>query len=455
MGTLAVIEAREGLQVEGEVMPQLEGVTISVLDESSGQVMTTVSTRSDGKYTAGPLYDDTSYKLFAHKDGYNFKHTGDGVFRAIELSSIKIRVIDQDSDKPLQGVLLSLSGDQYRNHNATDTTGTWNFADLFAGSYHLRPLLKEYVFDPSPLNIEVKEGETTTFTLKATRVSYSCFGSVRSLNGAAEKHVVVEALGQEGEQEQTIADANGKFRLRGLTPGHKYTVRVVKGGEGEAVIERAAPASETFTMVAADHHGLMFVIFRAMTRFELSGLVQTSDEEVDSLIVQLAHADKQHEVFKSCAVPLSRYFEFSDLAEGEYTVSLHSTRIKKDRHKWDVVATSSSVSLGLGASKPAKPLQLSFQSSRRVVNEDIQSSSFGTFVLLAVVVFLMVNRELSLQLAAWVVERSQSATPEGVVGHHRRSNSKGDSSGGGMRKSNSKGDLKSNSKKNRTSNSSQ
>ena len=44
------------------------------------------------------------------------------MFRAIELSSITIQVQDL-SGTPLQGVLLSLSGDQYRNHNATDAAG--------------------------------------------------------------------------------------------------------------------------------------------------------------------------------------------------------------------------------------------------------------------------------------------------------------------------------------------
>ena len=102
-----------------------------------------------------------------------------------------------------------------------------------------------------------------------------------------------------------------------------------------------------------------------MTRFELTGMVRTSDEEIDSLEVQLAHADKLNEVFKSCTVPLSRYFEFSDLAEGEYSVSLHSTRIK-DQSKWNIDGTSSIVSLGIDAPKPAKPLELSFKSSRKV-----------------------------------------------------------------------------------------
>ena len=65
-------------------------------------------------------------------------------------------------------------------------------------------------------------------------------------------------------------------------------------------------------------------------------------------------------------MPLSRYFEFSDLAEGEYTVSLHTSRTNKDKGKWDVVATSASVSLGKDAPNPAKPLELSFKSSRKV-----------------------------------------------------------------------------------------
>eukprot|EP00658_Telonema_sp_P-2_P040662 TRINITY_DN29078_c0_g1_i3.p1 TRINITY_DN29078_c0_g1~~TRINITY_DN29078_c0_g1_i3.p1 ORF type:complete len:553 (+),score=157.15 TRINITY_DN29078_c0_g1_i3:79-1737(+) len=87
---VGAIQARTGLQVNGEVRPPLGGVTITVLDQVSSTVMTSVMTSSDGRYTAGPLYDNQSYKLMAHKHGFNFKHEGGGVFRAIELSQIAI-----------------------------------------------------------------------------------------------------------------------------------------------------------------------------------------------------------------------------------------------------------------------------------------------------------------------------------------------------------------------------
>ena len=53
--------------------------------------------------------------------------------------------------QPLQGVLLSLSGDGYRNNNATQADGKFTFSALSAGGYFLRPLLKEYLFEPSSL----------------------------------------------------------------------------------------------------------------------------------------------------------------------------------------------------------------------------------------------------------------------------------------------------------------
>jgi len=52
---------------------------------------------------------------------------------------------------PLQGVLLSLSGEGYRNNNATAEDGRFQFSALSAGIYFLRPLLKEYLFEPSSM----------------------------------------------------------------------------------------------------------------------------------------------------------------------------------------------------------------------------------------------------------------------------------------------------------------
>lgn len=65
----------------------------------------------------------------------------------------------------------------------------------------------------------------------ATRVAYSVYGTVRSLNRDAEASVVVEAgvVDQSGRSEpveETLSDSNGDYRLRGLSPGKQYRIRV-------------------------------------------------------------------------------------------------------------------------------------------------------------------------------------------------------------------------------------
>ena len=45
-------------------------------------------------------------------------------------------------------MLLSLSGDDYRNNDVTGNDGVLKFESLFPGSYYVRPMLKEYEFSP-------------------------------------------------------------------------------------------------------------------------------------------------------------------------------------------------------------------------------------------------------------------------------------------------------------------
>jgi hypothetical protein len=62
------------------------------------------------------------------------------------------------------------------------------------------------------------------------------FGSVRALNGQPERGVTLEAVpedsGSNSITEEAQTDEEGKFRLRGLQTGARYSVRVrVTAGE--------------------------------------------------------------------------------------------------------------------------------------------------------------------------------------------------------------------------------
>jgi hypothetical protein len=106
-----------------------------------------VLTSTEGKYEVGPLYDDKQYRVGAEKEGFKFQETAGG-FKALKLGSIVVKVLDQDK-APVNGVLLSLSGSGYRNNNVTQQQGVFSFLSLYPGEYYLKPLLKEYIFEPA------------------------------------------------------------------------------------------------------------------------------------------------------------------------------------------------------------------------------------------------------------------------------------------------------------------
>ena len=159
----------------------------------------------------------------AEKEG--FVITGpdaDQVFLAHKLAQVIVQVSDNADGASLQGVLLSLSGgESYRRNSVTNEEGSLIFNSLSPGEYFLRPMMKEYRFDPPFKMITVAEGASINVKLSGTRVAFSAYGTVTSLNGQPEPGVIVEAQGQSecnNLQEEAITEDNGNFRIRGLEP---------------------------------------------------------------------------------------------------------------------------------------------------------------------------------------------------------------------------------------------
>jgi len=67
----------------------------------------------------------------------------------------------------LQGVLLSLSGgESFRRNSQTGADGKMTFSSLSPGEYFLRPMMKEYRFEPHSKMITVEEGATVNEQFK-------------------------------------------------------------------------------------------------------------------------------------------------------------------------------------------------------------------------------------------------------------------------------------------------
>eukprot|EP01127_Copromyxa_protea_P023042 TRINITY_DN8529_c0_g1_i1.p1 TRINITY_DN8529_c0_g1~~TRINITY_DN8529_c0_g1_i1.p1 ORF type:complete len:996 (-),score=239.24 TRINITY_DN8529_c0_g1_i1:43-3030(-) len=250
---LAVVKGRPGLSLSGKVTPAVAGVSVSVFSEEEydtnddAKPIVVLETNEKGTYETGPLYDDDRYVIIASHPAYSVKREKGSQtnFKLLKMASLRVYIKD-DAGSVVSGVLLSLtSGEGYINNNNTNSEGYKDFTSLFPGEYYLKPVLKEYLFEPSSLAITLNEGEERTINFHAKRVAFSVHGHVKTLNGNPAKAVSVEAIGADGDYEETKTDTEGNYRLRGLIAGHPYTITTkLKDGS----VERAVPESLQLVM---------------------------------------------------------------------------------------------------------------------------------------------------------------------------------------------------------------
>ncbi|KTG00751.1 hypothetical protein cypCar_00030562 [Cyprinus carpio] len=287
-GQMVEIAGRAGLFLTGQVSPTLEGVEISIKERGATTPLITVLTDETGTYSVGPLHSDSLYDISASKEGFVLTpvegNTGD--FKAFALAGVTFEIKAEDGVS-LSGVLLSLSGANFRSNMLSQDTGLLTFNNLVL-----------------------------------------CYGTVQSIGGDAEQGVAVEAVGQ-GEcgvySEDTVTDEEGRFRLRGLRPGCNYNIQL--RGEGNDHIERALPPHKTIKVGDTDIEGINIIAFRQINQFDLSGNVITSSEHLPTLWVKLCKSDNLDNPIQSVSLGQSMFFHFAPLPrDGEsYVLILHTS----------------------------------------------------------------------------------------------------------------------------------
>ncbi|KFM75821.1 Nodal modulator 3, partial [Stegodyphus mimosarum] len=308
------IIGKKGLFLNGSVTPPLGGVSIKVLVKKTHELYTETITDDTGKFLVGPLEDESDYIVNADVDGYVFKPLDNlGNFLAFKLAEIVVEVTNEDGS-PLPGVLLSLSGGtDYRKNSVTQKNGRLSFSGLGPGQYFLRPMLKEFSFDPSSKMIDIKEGTQVNIKIRGKRVAYSLYGTVTSLTGEAEVGIAVEALGVAGStcsqyQEEAISEQGGAFRIRGLQPQCEYMLHLKPGMDVNQHIERATPKEIKLKVTQGDITGVRLIVFRYYGQMDVSGNVLTSQEYLQTLKVRLYREDAPDQIVHSISLGQSSFF---------------------------------------------------------------------------------------------------------------------------------------------------
>uniref|UniRef100_A0A034WVQ7 Nodal modulator 1 n=8 Tax=Bactrocera TaxID=47832 RepID=A0A034WVQ7_BACDO len=256
--------ATRGLIIKGKVVPALANATI-ILNHPENPELTAqiLHTNINGEFTFGPIDENLKYELKAEKESYVFSEFNweTSSFQVHKLCEIIVNVKDEDG-KILSGVLLSLSGAESYRRNLITTEEPINFHSLSPSRYFLRPMMKEYKFEPSSKMIDIKDGETLKLEFIGKRVAYSIFGSINSLNGEPFGQINIEALSDENcqhQQEETTSENNGQYRLRGLQPGCTYVLKPKDVERPDSNIARSIPETRIVKIAQSDIRGVNFI----------------------------------------------------------------------------------------------------------------------------------------------------------------------------------------------------
>ncbi|XP_015215763.2 BOS complex subunit NOMO1 [Lepisosteus oculatus] len=412
-GRLVEIEGRAGLFLEGQIHPELEGVEITITERGASSPLITVATNEGGTYSVGPLHSDLEYDIAASKEGFVLTpvEATQGDFKAFALAGVTFQIVAEDR-QPLSGVLLSLSGGQFRSNLLTQDSGILTFNNLSPGQYYFKPMMKEYRFEPASQMIEVEEGQTLSIVITGYKTAYSCYGTVSSLSGDAEQGVAVEAVGQ-GEcslySEDTVTDEEGHFRLRGLLPGCTYQIQL--RAEGNEHIERALPQHRDVKVESSDIEGINIIAFRQINQFDLSGNVITSPEFLPTLWVKLYKSDNLDNPVHTVSLGQSLFFHFPPLLrDGENYVLMLDSTLSRSQYDFSLPQVSFS------SSGYHKHITLAFTPTRKLPDQDVAQGSYIALPLTLLLLLAAYNHEKVIPLLLQLASRVQGVRGSAQAG---------------------------------------
>ncbi|EFN79110.1 nodal modulator 3 isoform X2 [Harpegnathos saltator] len=394
-----------GKIIAGEIVPPLEGVTIQIFGKDKESPIHTLVTEKSGVYSVGPLDGKIEYSVTAEKEGFVITETDKkGVFWAHKLAEIIVEVSDRADNSSLQGVLLSLSGGQsYRKNSITGEGGKFMFNSLSPGEYYLRPMMKEYRFDPPSKMINVEEGETVKVYLYGNRVAYSAYGSVTSLNGEPEVGLLVEVQGQ-GDcsdlQEEATTEENGNFRIRGLQPTCTYVFRLKPNAKVNAHIQRTSPSSQLVQPVE-DVHGLRLIAFHPISRTDVAvHVTSVQPEHYRTIKVKLCPDDAPDSPVHISKLDAQQTSKITSGYNAGFLV--HFPPLQTDGRRYFVQLESSlsqsvhkyhTMPIYFEANSSFKYMKLTFNAERKIDQADMNQTSVVALPFIILVGLAFSNRD--------------------------------------------------------------
>ena len=372
------VVAQQGRVVSGQIIPAVSDVKLTLTLESENPREFTTLSDSRGEYRFPAIPSASRFHVSAWKEGYVFHVSPDGLhFSHQQLGSLRVVARDLEGN-PIEGVLLALSSETASLTGVSRSDGSAVFGPLFPGRYYLHAQLKEFRFLPAGQTVDVAEGDESGVSLQGERIAFSAFGSVVTLTGQPLPRKKIIAESPAGIRESASTDLEGNFRVRGLKPGARFSLRVL----GE---EHVIPAVQEIEITAGDVRDVKFVSLRERTAGRVSGVVE-SDGPIPAGMKVVVEGKEGR---KSGKVTRGGSFEVKEVKEGNVRVKVEGAKGKCEEIEREIRKNEANhVVLHCEAEKTA----------------EMEVSSGGSFVILAIAMialFGFMERELFYCSVCW------------------------------------------------------
>ncbi|EDW02305.1 GH19965 [Drosophila grimshawi] len=400
-----------GLILRGKVVPPIKDAKITLsFPEQPDHEPIEAFTSVTGEFKFAPIDEALKFELSAEKESYVFSayNRQSNSFSAHKLCEIEVTVQDE-AGQPLSGVLLSLSGgESYRKNLVTGDNGAINFHSLSPSQYFLRPMMKEYKFEPNSKMIDIKDGETIQVILTGKRFAYSIFGTISSLNGDPFPEVNVQAIASEScqhQMEEATSEPYGQYRIRGLQPGCTYTVRVVTDDER---VQRSIPERHTVSVANEDVRNINLIAINPIKIVDITARIMASQNDYYKTlrIVMYRHGASDSPVFSQrISTPLNPKSSFNP------GIMVYFPRIPRDGKSY-VVELQSTLSdktyifklpsFSFVADRSSVYVKLEFNPEVRATEADLNQNSISALVLIALVAIAFFKQDLAVNFLSFV-----------------------------------------------------
>ncbi|EAY13970.1 hypothetical protein TVAG_491080 [Trichomonas vaginalis G3] len=258
-------------EIDGKIIPAIKNVNVSVI--SDDKVLSWNLTDKNGRYHFSRLPTLSKIILKAEKRRFKFvprKNTFD--FDGYRLFNIKLSFPSIVNDG-----IVSISNSKGFHQNKKISNNTVIFSNLTEGDYFVKPIMKEFDFNPNIKSFSLFENDVT-FAFEACKNRFSIAGFVFESN----RKPVIGRKVFVNRTYESQTDNTGKFTFSNLKSQQNYEI-TFENSESEVV----TPKSQIVLLQRENHDNINFTVIKRNDKYDLFGEISSTDYDLTELSVFL------------------------------------------------------------------------------------------------------------------------------------------------------------------------